>query len=121
MAAVISAPLSAEPANPIDRENNNLPPKSYADAVEEDPAVSDGNATNGTEHVNGTNGELAPTEVNGFSNGGHMASVLRITDTGSAKKQEKPEENIHSSNDEATAEEYSATVCPSISATFSIH
>lgn len=112
MAAVTSAPLNAEPANPVERKNHNLPQKSYADAVEEDAHISEENGTNGTKEVNGTNGTNIQNRVNGTSNGAHTASVLRIMDTGApepTKKEEKPEENQNPGSEDVT-EEYSATV-----------
>lgn len=121
MAAVANAPLSAEPANPVERENQNLPPKSYADAVEEDLPLSNGNKTNGIDtngvdkqgvsaKANGTDEPQISTKTNGSSNGGHKASVLRIVDTGSAQK-DQTSMSKRNSEDEATAEEYTANVC----------
>lgn len=118
MAAVESAPLSAEPANPSERKNQNLPPKSYADAVEEEaPSSNETKETNGLKDTNGTNTNgtdesQESAETNGLSNGKHTAPVLRIVDTG--LKQEKKEENKTNSGNEGTAEEYTATVCPPI-------
>lgn len=112
MAAVTSAPLNGEPADPVEKKNHNLPQKSYADAVEEDSPVGEWNETNGTKQVNGINGTMAQNGINGTSNGGHTASILRIVDTGApeqTKKEEKPEESQKSGSGDVT-EEYSASV-----------
>ncbi|KAH9219061.1 diacylglycerol O-acyltransferase-like protein 2B [Leptodontidium sp. 2 PMI_412] len=86
MAATVSAPLNAEPANPEEHKDNNLPPKSYADAVEEEaPAAgtNESKATNGVMVSNGSNG------TNGTGSG--KASVLRIVNTGAPDAKEKEE------------------------------
>ncbi|KAH7417127.1 diacylglycerol O-acyltransferase-like protein 2B [Cadophora sp. MPI-SDFR-AT-0126] len=88
MAPVDSAPLNAEPANPKEREESNLPPKSYADALEEEApaaATNEDNITNGTKGANGSNG------TNG-AGGKHTASVLRIVDTGAPEKEDVKEQ-----------------------------
>ncbi len=99
MAASISSPFSAEPADPIERLKLELPTKSYADAVEETLPGSDEKAANGSEHVNGRNGTKPTAEVNG-----HTASVIRIVDTGAPETKQTLQE------EEILKEEYSATV-----------
>lgn len=44
-----AAGLNPEPADPQERKENHLPPKSYADAVEESPGTN--GAVNGVEHI----------------------------------------------------------------------
>lgn len=113
MATTASAPLSAEPALPLQRREQHLPPKSYADAVEESiPA----NGHNGTDAEGVKNGANTSSGINGSrdngSEAGHTASVLRIVDTGSAPQQ-KQEERPDLPRQESK-HEYSATVrsCP---------
>ena len=107
MAPTVSAPLNAEPANPEERKDHNLPPKSYADAVEEEPPAAD---TNGSKPTNGVNG------TNGTGSAKHMAPVLRIVDTGAPdakgkeETQEKKGEKPSMERQESKLE-YSATVC----------
>ncbi|TAQ89679.1 hypothetical protein B7494_g1984 [Chlorociboria aeruginascens] len=105
MAAQVSARLNAEPAQPDVRENQQLPPKSYADAVEK-PALA-----NGQHGVNGKNGDAGVIEKSkGIDHGSkptqHMASVLRIVDTGEPRKEE---ERPHVARQESKPE-YSAKV-----------
>ncbi|KAG4429221.1 hypothetical protein IFR05_015294 [Cadophora sp. M221] len=88
MAATIGAPLNAEPANPEERKDNNLPPKSYADAVEEEAPAA---GTNGPQVTNGVNGSNGSNGANGTGSVKHMASVLRIVDTGALDAKEKEE------------------------------
>jgi 2-acylglycerol O-acyltransferase 2 len=87
--ATVGAPLNAEPALAEDRAKYHLPPKSYADAVEEDVPA---------------NGEL-------------KASVLRIVDTGAPAKDEKENKKEEKGGDrpdycrQESQQEYSANVC----------
>lgn len=105
MAALTSAPLNAEPTAPDECQKEHLPPKSYADAVEEEPPV---NGTNGTADTNGKKS----TESNGTKDGEgkHMASVLRIVDTGAPDTKENEKERPQAERKESK-QEYSATVC----------
>ncbi|KAE9381667.1 diacylglycerol O-acyltransferas-like protein 2B [Stipitochalara longipes BDJ] len=103
MAAASTAPLSAEPAAPEEREKQQLPPKSYADAVEQEPPA---NGTNGINGADGANG-------NGAGNDGskHMenkASVLRIVDTGVPDTKDQQGERPQFERQESK-HEYSAT------------
>jgi len=112
MAAASAAPLNAEPAQPEDREKQHLPPKSYADAVEQDPRA---NGTNGANDANGAdeaNGNGA--EQNGVKQTGHKASVLRIVDTGAPAMEGKQGERPQIERQESK-HEYSATVGPNSS------
>lgn len=106
--ATASAPLKAEPALPEDRAKQHLPPKSYANAVEEDAPVESANGVNGTNGTNGTSKQVGDNDVKG----GHQASVLRIVDTGvppaEEKKEEKTEERPQYERQESQ-HEYSAT------------
>lgn len=43
--------LNAEPADPQERKEQNLPPKSYVDAVEQSPDVDSSNGVEHDEHV----------------------------------------------------------------------
>jgi 2-acylglycerol O-acyltransferase 2 len=109
MATTMSAPLNAEPANPDERQQQNLAPKSYANAVEEPAPLLHG--TNGTSNANGTTNGNQNSEINGSREGGgkHKASVLRIVDTSADTKEnhvERPEIERQESK-----QEYSATVC----------
>ncbi|KAK0118988.1 diacylglycerol O-acyltransferase 1 [Cadophora gregata f. sp. sojae] len=91
MATLVSAPLNSEPANPEERKDNDLPPKSYADAVEDEAPTA---ATNGSKIMNGVNGASGNNGVNGVSgarSGKHTASVLRIVDTGAPEKKDVKE------------------------------
>jgi 2-acylglycerol O-acyltransferase 2 len=113
MATPAGAPFNAEPSLTEDPKQH-LPPKSYADAVEEEPPV---NGSNGADRSNGTNGATHATGANGTSSeevdqskpNQHIASVLRIVDTGSDAK-EKGEERPKVERQESK-HEYSATVC----------
>ena len=113
--ATVSAPLNAAPALPEDREKQQLPPKSYANAVEEDAPAESANVVNGTNGTNGANG--TSKHISDDANGGHQASVLRIVDTvvpptedTKEEKQEKSEERPQYERQESK-HEYSATVC----------
>lgn len=108
MAATVSAPLNAEPANPEEHKDNNLPPKSYADAVEEEaPAAgtNESKVTNGVMVSNGSNG------TNGTGSG--KASVLRIVNTGApdAKEKEEGKGERPLVERQESQREYTATVC----------
>ncbi|RDW77139.1 hypothetical protein BP6252_05192 [Coleophoma cylindrospora] len=83
MAAVLATPL-AEPAKPDERERQSLPPKSYAAAVEKDPPASDIFSTRSEAELvpNGTNGST----IHDGQGPKHMASVLRIVDTGASEE-----------------------------------
>lgn len=106
MAAPTSAPLSAEPAAPEERQKQQLPPKSYADVVEAEPHV---NRTYGTAEINGANGDIKSTENNGTKDGeGERASVLRIVDTGAPGTEENEKERPQVERKESK-QEYSAT------------
>ena len=110
MAPVVGAPLNAEPANPEERKDNNLQPKSYADAVEEEaPAAT----TNGTKVTNGVNGANGSTGTNGAASGKHAASVLRIVDTGAPEKKDAKDKEVErpSMERQESQQEYTATVC----------
>lgn len=100
------APLNAEPTQPEERKKQHLPPKSYADAVEQEAST---NGSNGTTDVrggtNGTNG----AGNNGSIETGHMASVLRIVDTGAPATKERQVERPQFERQESK-HEYSATV-----------
>ena len=95
MPAPNSAPLNAEPAVPEERKQQQLPPKSYADAVEEEPPVNGNSSVNGANGANGTDGSK---QTNGATGGAvgqselpkNAASVLRIVDTGVPVKEEPP-------------------------------
>jgi len=106
--------LSAEPANAEEREQQNLPPKSYADAVEDESVV---NGSKGNSITNGLNGTSTATGTNGTNSestaaselGKHAASVLRIVDTGAPDGNEKKESRPLVERQESQ-HEYSATV-----------
>lgn len=107
-----TAALNAEPANPTEREENELPPKGYKDAIEE---ASPADATNG---VNGINGSQMSEDVNGESREGsngtdgkpHVTSVLKIVNTDGGAENESVQERPPL-NREESKHEYSATVC----------
>jgi 2-acylglycerol O-acyltransferase 2 len=86
MAAPSAAPLNAEPAQPEERKKQHLSPKSYAEAVEQEPPANGANGSNG-----------------------HKASVLRIVDTGAPETKDKQEERPQFERQESK-HEYSATV-----------
>ncbi|PMD51835.1 diacylglycerol O-acyltransferas-like protein 2B [Hyaloscypha bicolor E] len=89
MAAPSAAPHNAEPALPDERKKQQLPPKSYADAVEQEPPANGTNGTNDANGINGANGN--GTEHDDSKQTGHMASVLRIVDTGAPETKDKQE------------------------------
>jgi 2-acylglycerol O-acyltransferase 2 len=89
MASTVSVPLNAEPSLPEERKQQRLEPKSYVDAVQEEPPV---NGTNGA-NTNGTN-NVASNEAQWMKPSPHKASVLRIVDTGAdVKEKETKQEN----------------------------
>ena len=104
MAATMTAPLNAEPANPTERSKQDLPPKSFADAVEETVPTSHENGANGNWHTNDT-ARTSAVGSNGDGNGVHIASVLRIVDTGAGGTEDESKVE-----DNSVKEEYSATV-----------
>lgn len=105
MAAPSAAPLNAEPAQPEERKKQHLSPKSYADAVEQEPPANGANASNDPNGANGANG----AEAHGSEQTGHKASVLRIVDTGGPETKDKQEERPQFERQESK-HEYSATV-----------
>lgn len=110
--AAPSAPLNAEPANPVERKENHLPPKSYADAVEEESPVNgaDGAADrNGTNGTGGRNAVKGGKSANAIEETKHKAPVLRIVDTGAPDAKEKQEERPQVERQESK-QEYTATV-----------
>jgi 2-acylglycerol O-acyltransferase 2 len=107
MAALIATPLNAETALPDEREEQQLPPKSYADAVEQGPPKDGANGANVSNGTNGANG--GGTGPDGSKQTGHMASVLRIVDTGAPQTADKQEERPQFERQESK-HEYSATV-----------
>lgn len=107
MAAPITAPLNAEPANPAERKENNLPPKSYADAVEEETPTNGSNGRKSSNRVNGTTGSNDTTSIGGTK---HTGSVLRIVDTDAPDAKETPKERPPTERQESK-QEYSAAVC----------
>jgi len=109
MASTVSVPLNAEPSRPDERKQQHLEPKSYVDAVQEEPPV---NGTNGV-NTNGPN-NVASNESEWMKPSPHKASVLRIVDTGAdVKDKETKQEN---GNDrpqferQESKQEYSAAV-----------
>jgi len=118
MAAANSAPLNDEPAQPEEREKQQLPPKSYADAVEQEPPAK---GTNGKNDANGTLGSNENrAEHDGSKQTGHKASVLRIVDTGAPDTNDKHGDRPQIERQESK-HEYSATVCPNSLSLYSIH
>lgn len=115
MAVPISAPLNAEPADPEERRDNNLPEKSYADAVQEEAPVDGAHENSGSNAANGS----STTESNGANGAGeekHKVGILRIIDTGApAAPQDKPEkgekpEERPTAERQVSQREYTATV-----------
>jgi hypothetical protein len=80
-----SAPLNAEPSRPDELESQDPKPKSYVDAVREEPAEVAKEITNNTSTpnvVNGTNGASQDQYTNGSATGsGQGATILRIVQT----------------------------------------
>jgi hypothetical protein len=109
MASTVSVPLNAEPSLPDERKQQHLEPKSYVDAVHEEPPV---NGTNGA-NTNGTN-NVENNEAEWMKPSPQKASVLRIVDTGAdvkekETKQENGNERPHLERQESK-HEYSAAV-----------
>jgi hypothetical protein len=77
-----SAPLNAEPSRRDQRVSQGLQPKSYVDAVLEDPTEAGRESVNGTSSpnsVNGTNSASYGNRTTGSTTGsGQGASILRI-------------------------------------------
>ncbi len=106
MAAPIKAPLNAEPADPAERMENDLPPKSYADAIQEEYPI---NGSNGTKSANGVNGTAGSPDSTNIGVAKHSASVLRIVETGVPDREGTPKERPLIDRQESR-QEYSATV-----------
>jgi 2-acylglycerol O-acyltransferase 2 len=107
------ATLNAEPALPEEREKQHLPPKSYADAVEEEPPANGVNGINGAKEMNGTDYETNGTNDAGRDDAkstAHTASVLKIVDTGAPAAEEKKQDRPQNERQQSKRE-YSATVC----------
>ncbi len=83
MASTTSAPLNAEPARPADREASHLPPKSYKQAVEQEPPSGTNYNANGIDEQNHTSVS---------QNGDRHIGVLRITNTHGEKDSPEDEE-----------------------------
>ena len=111
--ATVGAPLNAEPALLEDRAKQQLPPKSYAAAVEEDTPAENAIRVNGANGVNGKAANGTTDVSSGDAVGQHQASVLRIVDTGMPAVEEK-KENTKKERPEydrqESQHEYSATV-----------
>lgn len=107
MAAPHSAQLNSEPADPEGRKEQNLPAKSFVDAVQQEPPV---NGVNGNKEVNGTNGSSVVNGLEENGEGKHTASVLRIVDTGAPERKEKEETRPEYDRQESN-HEYSGAVC----------
>jgi hypothetical protein len=77
-----SAPLNAEPSRRDERDSQGLQPKSYVDAVLEDPTEADREGVNGTSSPNGVNGTNGASQGNratdSTTGSGQGASILRI-------------------------------------------
>ncbi|KAH8676696.1 diacylglycerol acyltransferase-domain-containing protein [Tricladium varicosporioides] len=83
----MAAPLS-EPSQPEERNKQHLPPKSYADAAEEESLV---NGTNGSNGINGGYNEskdVTSTGANGGASKQYKASVLGIVASDSSKDEQ---------------------------------
>jgi 2-acylglycerol O-acyltransferase 2 len=112
MPAPASGPLNAEPTQPAERKEQQLPPKSYADAVEEGSPV---NGVDGSNSTGGANGNSKGANGTGHTAGEpsklpDAASVLRIVDTGAPGEKDTPETRPQIERQESQRE-YSATVC----------
>lgn len=130
--ATTSAPLNAEPADSQSRKEQNLPPKSFADAVQEEAplhingdgeakSLNGANKSNGLPGINGQeNAETGDGDQK--SNGGHQAAILKIVDThgeaegktianGEVKKEQKEDDSSRPVIErQESRSEYSATV-----------
>ncbi len=77
-----SARLNAEPSQPDERESQHLQPKSYVDAVLQNPvkaASETANGTTGPNGAHGTTGTFQDEHANGSSIGsGQGTSILQI-------------------------------------------
>jgi len=113
----MAGPTLAEPALPDEREKQHLPPKTYADAVEESPGSTDGHV-NEARNGHRSNGSIDKNGIlgNGAAENGpkHKASVLRIVDTGSSGSTQSPitadgKENRPQIERQESKSEYSAT------------
>ena len=91
MPATASAPLNAESAIPEERKNLHLPPKSFADALVEDPPTNGTSNANGINGVDKSNGTKVRNNEDKDKSAPHKASVLRIVDTGAPEAKEKPD------------------------------
>jgi 2-acylglycerol O-acyltransferase 2 len=92
-ANIVSVPLSAEPSNPTEREDRNLEPKSYVDAVQQEAV------TNGTGPY--TNGEEPDRQ--------HLTDITN--GNGSSNKTVTNNENVRPQVDrQESKQEYSAVV-----------
>lgn len=107
MAAPSSTPLNAEPAQPEEREKQHLPPKSYADAVEQEPPANGTNRTNNSNGTKGTKGANGAGD-DGLKQTGHKASVLRIVDTDAPETKDKQEERPQIERQESKHEYFAA-------------
>ena len=112
--ATVGAALNAEPALPEDRKKQQLPPKSYANAVEEDAPAGVANGVNGKKGLNGTttNGSSDVGSSDDVKKG-HQPSVLRIVGTGAPAVEERKEdakEDRPQFERQESKHEYSATV-----------
>jgi hypothetical protein len=81
----LSAPLNAEPSRPDERKSQGLQPKSYLDAVREDPEEAANLAVNSTSNPSGVNGTASASHdqpTNSTTTGSSQGiSVLRIVQT----------------------------------------
>ncbi|KAI9640888.1 diacylglycerol O-acyltransferase 1 [Ciborinia camelliae] len=105
------------PALPEEREKLNLPPKSYADAVEETPEFSDYKSDGNKE--NEVNGQKQSNSMNANGSDGngpkHKVPVLGIVDTNGtdSSKSALSKETRPKADGQESKREYSATtVCP---------
>jgi 2-acylglycerol O-acyltransferase 2 len=112
------APLNAEPSRPEDRQSQHLEPKSYVEAVQEDPSQAINGAANGINESNwstGVNGESQSDSDPSRSK--HGIAILRITTTlgegepkGTPERSDEKQERPNLDREESK-HEYSATVC----------
>ncbi|EPE32631.1 hypothetical protein GLAREA_07765 [Glarea lozoyensis ATCC 20868] len=103
--------VTTEPSAPEEREKQHLPPKSYADAVEEAP-VDQGTHENGESNGNNDGDNSKMNGSNGHQNStGHKASVLRIVATDSQEENKTNEKKSFRPDLSrgVSKEEYSAT------------
>ncbi|CAL3962167.1 unnamed protein product [Diplocarpon coronariae] len=111
MAAPVSAPLTAEPATPVERKENGLSEKSYTDPVQEQPPVDVTNGIEAPDRPNGagtTDASVTSNGSNGTAEAKHKASVLRIVDTGAPEIREKHDDRP-SIERQVSKQEYTAT------------